>query len=97
MGECPAAPFVNNEADLRQVLAAIQSRVLNKLNLHEFFLFDVDKVASDLAFHLKNELSEQALEDFQFKFMKRKWFSHDHYVLFCEKFLVGLGFGPHRR
>lgn len=43
MNDCPAAPFINSEADLRAVLNAIQNKIINRLNLHEYFLFNVER------------------------------------------------------
>jgi glycogen debranching enzyme len=44
MNDCPSAPYINNEGDLRAVLNALQSRVIPNLKIHEFFMFDIPKV-----------------------------------------------------
>ena len=36
---------------------------MGRLNLHEFFMFNVDKVAQEMINYLKNEVSEQMLDD----------------------------------
>ena len=46
--ECPSAPYINNEKDMKDVLGAIQNRVINKLNLAEFFLANIGKVTDDV-------------------------------------------------
>lgn len=43
VNECPSAPYINNESDLKAVLNAIQNRVINRLNLHEYFLYQVEE------------------------------------------------------
>lgn len=40
--ECPSAPYINNEQDLKAVLNAIQARCINANNFHEFFMFNIE-------------------------------------------------------
>lgn len=47
-GDCPSAPYINNEGDLKAVLKAIENRVFNQLNLHEYFIIDIEKTLQDL-------------------------------------------------
>ena len=48
--ECPSAPFIGSEKDLGQVMHYIQTKMLDGLRLHEFFLADVNRVIqNDLA------------------------------------------------
>ena len=44
MQDCPAAPYINNDQDLKAVLNALQSRVIPRLDLHDFFMFDIQAI-----------------------------------------------------
>ena len=46
--ECLSAPYINNEKDMREVLGAIQNRVINKLNLAEFFFANIGKISDEI-------------------------------------------------
>lgn len=46
--ECPCAPYIKTEADLAQVMRVIQTKFLDGLRLHEFFLCDVQRVMRDV-------------------------------------------------
>lgn len=56
ISECPSAPYVNNEQDLTTVINAIQNRVINKLNLHEFFMFNIERTLTQVREVIKKEL-----------------------------------------
>jgi len=42
--ECPAAPFIRNEAELQACMKALGKRVIEPLKVHEFFVCDVSRV-----------------------------------------------------
>ena len=62
-----------------------------RLNLHEFFLFDVDKTLNQLRASFKSELTPATISAFSLKFDHGKLFQKDHYFLLSEKFAVNHG------
>ena len=38
MQDCPAAPYINNEGDLQAVINALHTRVITRLEIHDFFI-----------------------------------------------------------
>jgi glycogen debranching enzyme len=42
--ECPAAPYIRNEAELDTCMNSLGKRVIEQIKVHEFFLCDVRKV-----------------------------------------------------
>ena len=60
VGDCPSAPYIGNEGDLRAVLNAIQNRVVNRLNLHEFFFCHVEEVLQEVRKFMRSELSKSS-------------------------------------
>jgi glycogen debranching enzyme len=82
VSECPSAPYISNEIDLNAVINAIQNRVINVLNLHEFFMIDVEKAIQGVRDTLKQELLDGSkgralIDKYRVKFDKRKWWTKD--------------------
>ena len=48
VSECPSAPSIATESDLQAVMLAIRSKVIARLNLQEFFMFEVEKVLAEV-------------------------------------------------
>jgi len=42
--ECPAAPFVGNETDLGKIMHAIRTKVIDRLNVYQYFDCNVNHV-----------------------------------------------------
>jgi glycogen debranching enzyme len=54
--ECPSAPYINNEGDLRAVMQAIENRVFGRLKLFEYFMIDVERVLSEVKKYILENL-----------------------------------------
>ena len=94
ISECPSAPFIRNEAELAQVMQAIQKRVIGPLKVHEFFLCEVPQVMKEQFVPAIQRLEQGELEDYKEKFERDGWFLKDHFELIRDKLTVGHGSGP---
>jgi len=94
--ECPSAPFIRNEAELAQVMQAIQKRVIGPLKAHEFFLCEVPQVVKEQFIPAIQKLEQAELEDYKEKFERDGWFLKNHFELIRDKLTVGHGSGPKR-
>ena len=92
--ECPSAPFIRNEAELAQVMQAIQKRVIGPLKAHEFFLCEVPQVVKEQFIPAIQKLEQAELEDYKEKFERDGWFLKNHFELIRDKLTVGHGSGP---
>lgn len=74
----------------------IQTRFLDGLKLHEFFLADVNNVVRNILTPSLQNVDKQELDAFRSKFEKEGWFSWDRFKLMEEKLTTGHGHGPKR-
>jgi hypothetical protein len=93
MHDCPAAPFINNEGDLQAVIRALQTRVIPRLDLQEFFMFDIDATMILVRKTLQTELRGKPLtvEFFKKKFDRLKLSGKDLYQVINEKYTLKRG------
>jgi glycogen debranching enzyme len=70
MHDCPAAPFINNEGDLQAVIKALQTRVIPRLEIQDFFMFNIELTMNLVRKTLQTELRGQNLT---VQFFKKKF------------------------
>ena len=85
--ECPAAPYISNEDDLRAVMNAIQRRVIDKLQIHEYFMIDIEKAIEKLKSKIKDQPAS-FLERQQRYFDSKKTLVRDHLQLLNEEWVL---------
>ena len=54
---CVHAPFIENEDDLKQMINALKSEVIDRLFLHEFFHINVSEAVKKLETFMKDPLN----------------------------------------
>jgi len=92
--ECPGAPYIANEADLGQVMKAIQKRVIEPLKIHEFFLCEVPQVLREQFLPSIQDINPNQIEKYKRIFEKEGWFLKNRFDLIRDKLTVGHGSGP---
>jgi hypothetical protein len=83
--ECPNAPYIRNEQDLKDVMNIIKAKVIKPLGLHEFFLCQNPSVV-----HLE-EIDESIYEEYKVKFEKLGWFMMPKFELIRDHLTKGHG------
>jgi glycogen debranching enzyme len=79
--DCPSAPYINNEGDLRAVLNAIGSRVIPRLNINEYFMYNINDNLRAVRDTISSELrgKQLILDFFRKKFDRLKLNGKDQY------------------
>jgi hypothetical protein len=59
----------------------MENKIITKLKLDEFFMFEVETIVGQVNNFLRSELEDVKVEELRSKFTKRGWFNKDHYTL----------------